>query len=77
MIEQTFLSPRVKGNVINLYVRVALQVAERLKTWEFKKLGNIRKISKVYRLSAQSFSRNENFVSTNRNLLKSKVELFP
>ena len=65
MVEQTFLLLQVKENVINLYV----QVAERLKT---RKLGNISKISKLYRLNAQSFSRNENFVSTNKNLPKNR-----
>ena len=63
MVEQTFLSLRVKENIINLYVRVA----ERLKTYDLRKLGSIRKISKLYRFSAQSLSRNENFVSTDKN----------
>ena len=81
MVEQTFLSlqvkGKVKGNVINLYVRVASRVAERLKIQDFRKLGNIRKVSKLYRFSAQSFSRNENFVNTNKNLLKNRISDFP
>ena len=72
MVEQTFLLLQKKGNVINLYVRVASRVTERLKTQDFKKLGNIRKMSKLYRLGAQSFFRNENFVSTNKNFLKNR-----
>ena len=77
MVEQTFLSLQVKANVIYLYVRVASSVTERLKTRDFRKLGKIQKISKLYRISAQSFSRNENFVSTNKNLLKNRSWTFP
>ena len=73
MVEQIFLSLQVKRTVINLYV----WVAERLKTWDFWKLGNVRKIVNLYRLSAQSFSRNEKFVSTNKNLLKNRSWTFP
>ena len=72
MVEQTFPSLQVKQNVINLYVRVAPRVAERLKTQDFRKLGNIKKISKLYRLSAQSFSRNKSFIGTNKNILKNR-----
>ena len=35
MVEKSFLSLQVKGNSINLYVRVA----ERLKTLDFRELG--------------------------------------
>ena len=45
--------------------------------YDFRKLGNIKKISKLYRLSAQSFSWNENFASTNKNLLKNRSWTFP
>ena len=33
------------------YIGVASRVAERLNTWELKKLGNIRKVSKLHRMS--------------------------
>ena len=72
MVEQTFLPLQIKGNVTNLYVRVASRVAQGLNTLDFRKLGNIREILKLYRLSAQSFSQNENFLTTNRNRLKNR-----
>ena len=72
MDEQTFLSLQVKGKVINLYLWVASWVVEPRKTFELRKLGNIRKISKLYRLSTQSFSQNENIVSTKKKLFINK-----
>ena len=35
------------------YIRVASRVAEQLKTWDLRKLGNIRKLSKLHRMIAQ------------------------
>ena len=37
MVEQTFFLLQVKGNVINVYVRVASRVPKRLKTVKLKK----------------------------------------
>ena len=61
MIEQIFLSPQVKRSVINSNKVVY-------------KYGNISKISNFIELlpSAQSSSRNENFVSTSTNFLKNR-----
>ena len=64
--------------IINWYIRVASRVVERLKTYDLRKLGNIRKISELHRiLPSAQFSRNENFVSTNKNLLKNRNWTFP
>ena len=58
MFYQIFLSPQVKRWVIitykhGIYIRVASQVAERLKILEdLKKLGNIRKVPKLHRMIA-------------------------
>ena len=43
------------------------RVAEWLKTWDLRKLGNVRKAS----------SWNENFVATSKNLLKNRNWIFP
>ena len=46
--------------VINWYIRVASQFAKQFKTWDFRKLGNIRKIWKTSLLpSTQPFPQNE------------------
>ena len=46
--------------VINWYIRVASQFAKQFKTWDFRKLGNIRKILKTSLLpSTQPFPQNE------------------
>ena len=34
------------------YIRVASQVGERLKTYDLSKLGNIKKVSKLYKMIA-------------------------
>ena len=34
------------------YKRVALRVKERLKTWDLRKLGNIREVCKLHRMIA-------------------------
>ena len=54
---QIFISPQVKRSVIisNTRVRdirVASQVAEQSKTWDLGQLGNIRKLSKLYKIIA-------------------------
>ena len=66
MIKQIFLSPQVKRSVINSNKFVY-------------KYGNISKISNFIELllSAQSSSRNENFVSTSKNFLKNRNWTFP
>ena len=53
MVEQIFLSAQVKQSmiiVINWYVQVASRAAKRLKTNDLRKLGIVRKISKLYRI---------------------------
>ena len=35
------------------YIRVVSQVTERLRTWDLRKLGNIRTLSKLHRMIAQ------------------------
>ena len=35
------------------YIRAASRVAERLKSYDLRKLGNIRKVSKLHRMIAQ------------------------
>ena len=51
MFHQIFLSAQVKQWVIiaykTWYIRVASRVAEQLKTYDLRKLGNIRKGSKL------------------------------
>ena len=50
MFHQIFLSRQVKGSAIITYkydLYVASQVAERLKIWDFRKLGKVRIISKI------------------------------
>ena len=32
------------------YIRVASRIAERLTTWDLRKLGNVRKVSKLHRM---------------------------
>ena len=58
MFYQIFLSPQVKRRAIITYkhvsyIRVALQVAEPLKTLDPRKLRNIRKVSKPHRMIPQ------------------------
>ena len=48
IVEQTFLSPQASLLVITWYIRVA----ERLKTEDLRKLGNIRRTSKLHRIIA-------------------------
>ena len=53
MFYQIFLSQQVKQcAIITWYIRVASRVAEQLKTQYLKKLGNIRKASKLRRMIA-------------------------
>ena len=55
MVEQILHSQQVKRRVIignKLYIRVASQVADQLKTKDLVKLGSDREISKVYRIIA-------------------------
>ena len=66
--------------VIKLYIRVASGAAKRIKTYDPRKLGNIRKISKLHRNIAQGPvlpPRNQNFASTSKNLLKNRNRTFP
>ena len=44
------LTKFVKRCAIITYIRVASRVAERLKIWDLRKLGNIRKVSKLQKL---------------------------
>ena len=57
MFYQIFLSPQMKRWVIityiHGYIRAASRVAERLKTEDLRKLGNITKVSKAHRMIAQ------------------------
>ena len=61
---------------MNWYKRVSSQVAKRLKTYDPRKLGKTRKISKPHILlpNAQSSSRNKKIISTNKNLLKIRLD---
>ena len=52
MFCQIFLSPQGKRYIKTWYIRVASQVAERLETKYPRKLGNIRKVSKLKRMIA-------------------------
>ena len=54
--------------------RIALRVAERLKTEDLRKLRNIRKLSKRHRVISQCQSpcEKESFVNTRRKLLKNR-----
>ena len=54
----------------NMYIRVASRVTKRLKTQDLRKLGNIMKVSKLYKMIAQSSCQNENLVNTRKKLLK-------
>ena len=48
------------------------------KTYDLRKLVNIRKISKLHKIiSVQSSSGNKNFVSISKNLLKNRSWIFP
>ena len=77
MFYQIFFSPQVKRSAIisNSNIRVASRVSERLKTYDLRKLGKIRKISKLHRIKkpgAQSSSQSRNFVDTSKRLLKNR-----
>ena len=51
MFYQMFISPQVKQAwllVLNWYVRVASEVAEQLKTYDLRKLGKFRIMSKLH-----------------------------
>ena len=50
MFYQVFRSPQVKWCAIITYIQVASRVAKRLKTYDLRKLGNIRKVSKLHRI---------------------------
>ena len=53
MSDEIFLALQVKRSVtiINKHgLYDALQVAKRLKIWDLRKLGNIKKISKLHRI---------------------------
>ena len=67
--------------LIKWYKQVASGVAEQLKTYSLNKLGNIATILKFCRIialpSAHSSSRNENFVSISKILLKNRNWTFP
>ena len=55
MVEQIFLSPQVKRSVIISYklgLQVVSRVAEPFKSYDFRKIGNIRKLSKLNRIVA-------------------------
>ena len=82
IFEQIFLSPHVKQSVIISFKLVHTswwRVAEQLKIWDVRKLGNIRKVSNFIELlpSAQSSCQNVNFASTSKNLLKDRDWTFP
>ena len=49
MFYQIFLSPQVKRCTIITY-KHGIYMAERLKTSDLRKLGNIRKVSKLHRM---------------------------
>ena len=53
-------------------MRVASPAAEKLKTYDLRKLGNIRKLSKLHRMRASPPCQNEHFVNTNKKLLKGR-----
>ena len=79
MIDQIFISPHMKRAwlVINMVYTSCLMSC--LPTSEnLRKLGNIRKISKLYGFisSCTYVSRFENFVSTSKNLLKNRNWFF-
>ena len=61
------------------YIRVASQVAERVRSYDLRKFGNIRKASKLHRMiapGAQFSCQYESFVNTRRKLLKKETNLF-
>ena len=60
------------------YTEVAPQVVERLKTWNLRKLGNVRKVSKLHKTKVQGpiFLSKKTFVDTSRKLLKTRNETF-
>ena len=53
-------------------MQVVSRVSKRLKTQDLRKLGNINKISKLHRNSAQPYSHRKNFVNTSKKLLKNR-----
>ena len=56
------------------------RVAKRLKTYDLRKYGNVRIISKLHRITTQRRPGpvpNENFVDTSKKLLKNKNLDFP
>ena len=61
------------------YVRVPSRVTDPLNNSDLRKLGNVRKLSKLHIMiaSAQSPCQNESFVNTRRKLLKIEIKLFP
>ena len=84
MVEQIFVSPQVKRTVIisNKLVhtrRITSWVAKQLKTQDLRKLRSIMKISKFIELlpCAEFSFRDEFFLSTSKNLLKSRNWTFP
>ena len=56
MVEQIFFSPQLKRNLIIskdlIYIRIATHVVKQLKTYDLKKLGNIRKKPKLLKTIA-------------------------
>ena len=82
MFYQIFLSPQVERWTIITYtqcIRVALLIAERLKTWDLTKLGNIRKVSRPQRMIAQRQCprANENFFNTGKKFPKIAIKTLP
>ena len=65
MFYQIFFSPQVKRSMIisnkyGTYIRVASWAAERLKNWDPRKLGNIRKIPEFHRIIYSPVPSHEN-----------------
>ena len=61
---------------MNWYKQISSQVAKRLKTYDPRKLGKTRNISKPHLLlpNAQSSSQNRKIINANKNLLKIRLD---
>ena len=73
MFYQIFLSPEVKQCAITTYKHGIYELPHEFPNdLRLTKLGNIRKVSKLYRMmpSAQSPHQNENFVNNSKKVPK-------
>ena len=79
MFYQIFLSPQVKRWAIITYTHGIYELPHELPSeLRLRRLGNIRKVSKLHRMTAQCPTPHQSgsFVDTSRKLLKTEMKLF-